>query len=62
MAINLDEHKVYVENLKMNMVPYSIAIQAIKEASSIDAEKYAKDLEHAMTELHRALNNVKLDD
>jgi hypothetical protein len=30
--INLEEHKVYVDSLKMDMVPYSIAISALQEA------------------------------
>ena len=30
--INLDEHKVYVDDLKMEMVPYTVAIKAITEA------------------------------
>lgn len=62
MAINLEEHKVYVDSLKMDMVPLSVALQAVQQATSIDAAKYAKDLEYAMTELHNALNNVNLDD
>lgn len=62
MKINLNEHKVYVNSLKMDMVPYSIAVQAIQEAVNIDTEKYAKDLEAAMAELRNSLNNIKIDD
>ena len=62
MPINIDKHKVYVDNLKMDMIPYTIAVQAIQEAADIDTEKYAVDLENAMTELRNSLNNIKLDD
>ena len=62
MAINLDKHKVYVDSLKMDMVPYTIAVQALQEAADVDTEKYAIELENAMTELRNSLNNIKLDD
>ena len=62
MPINIDQHKVYVDNLKMDMIPYTIAVQAIQEAADIDTEKYAVDLENAMTELRNSLNSIKLDD
>jgi hypothetical protein len=62
MAINLDQHKVYVESLKMEMVPYSIAVQALQEAVDIDTTSYAQELENVMKELRNSLNNIKLDD
>jgi hypothetical protein len=62
MAINLDQHKVYVDSLKMEMVPYSIAIQALQEAVDVDITSYAQELENVMKELRNSLNNIKLDD
>lgn len=62
MAINLDQHKVYVESLKMEMVPYSIAVQALQEAVDIDTTSYTQELENVMKELRNSLNNIKLDD
>jgi len=62
MAINLEKHKVYVESLKMEMVPYSIAVQAVQEVNDIDAEKYAQELDNALKELQNSLSNLKLDD
>ena len=62
MAIKLEDYKIYVDSHKMDMVPYSIAVQAVQEAADIDTEKYAEDLENAMTELRNSLNNIKLDD
>ena len=31
-SINLEDHKVFIESHQMEMVPYSVAIQAIQEA------------------------------
>ena len=62
MTINLEEHKVFVDKLKMEMVPYSIAIQAVEQAANLDTEQYAKDLENAMTELNKALSNIQIND
>lgn len=59
MAINLQDHKVYVESHKMEMVPLSIALQAVEQAAKIDIEKYTNDLEAAMAELRNSLNNIK---
>lgn len=62
MAINLEEHKVFVESHKMDMVPYSIAVEAVKELIDVDTAKYADELESAMMELRNSLNNINLDD
>jgi len=62
MAINLDKHKVYIDSLKMDMVPYTIAVQAVQHATNVDTAKYAEELENAMIELRNSLNNIKLDD
>lgn len=62
MAINLDDHKIYIESHKMDMVPYTVAIQALQEATDVDTEKYATELENAMAELRNSLNNINLDD
>lgn len=62
MKINLEQHKIYIETLKMEMVPLSVAIQAVEQATNVNTEKYEKDLEFAIAELHKALNNIKIDD
>ena len=62
MAIKLENHKVFVPSLQMDMVPYSIAVQALQEAVDVDTEKYAIELENAMKELRNSLNNINLDD
>jgi hypothetical protein len=60
--INLEDHKVYVESHKMEMVPYSVAIQAVKQATNPDTDKYVEEVETVLNELRNSLNNIKLDD
>jgi len=60
--IDLNKHKVYVDSHKMEMVPLSIAIKAVKEASTPEVENYAEEFEKAMAELRNSINNIKLDD
>ena len=60
--IDFTKHKIYVASHKMEMVPLSIAIKAVKEASSPEVENYAKEFEKAMAELRNSINNIKLDD
>ena len=55
MAINLDEHKVYVESHKMEMVPLSIAIAAIEQASNLQA--YQAKLDEAM----KMMNHIEAE-
>ena len=59
---NLEDHKIYVESHKMEMIPYSIAIQAVNQAANPDTDEYLEELEKAMEELRNSLNNIKLDD
>ena len=56
MAINLDEHKVYVESHKMEMVPLSIAITAIEQASNLQA--YQAKLDEAMKMMNDAFKDI----
>ena len=61
MLINIEAHKVYVDSLKMEMVPYSIVLQALNEVNDIDTEKYTKELDSALAEFHKALKSIKVD-
>ena len=54
--INLEEHKVYVESHKMDMVPLSIAYQAIAEM--YEYEKYQAKLDEAMKQINDALKDI----
>ena len=55
--INLDDHKVYVESHKMEMVPLSIALQAIAEM--YEYEKYQAKLDEAMKQIKDAFEEIK---
>jgi len=48
--INLDEHKVYVESHKMDMVPYSVVKDAISEIE--------KKVDDAMKLFTTSINNI----
>ena len=70
--INLYDHKIFIEDYKMEMVPLSVALQAVAEATSnsmptagpnnLDIEKYVDELESVMNELQNSVKNLKLDD
>lgn len=60
MAIKLEEHKVYVESHKMEMVPYSIAIQALDEKISEELDTYTKEIEKTMEELRKSISDIKI--
>ena len=53
MAINLDEHAVFIDRLQMDMVPLSVAKQAVEEAHA-NADKVEKSLE----EIKKAFSNL----
>ena len=56
--INLDEHKIYVESHKMDMVPYSVAMQAIQQAALGNSEE---KLDEALGLIKKSLYNIDLD-
>ena len=70
--INLYDHKIFIEDYKMEMVPLSVALQAVSEATSnlkptpgpsnLDIEKYVDELESVMNELQNSVKNLNLDD
>ena len=63
MAINLEEHKVYIESLKMDMVPFTVAVQALNDLSlELSNSGYLEELNKAMEDLRVSLNNIKIDD
>lgn len=62
MAIDLEKHKIYVDSLKMEMVPYSKAVQAVQEVQNSYTDDYLNKLEEALAQLQTSVNNVKLDD
>lgn len=60
--INLEEHKVFVASYNMDMVPYSVALKALEQSGGEQVNKYLKDLEFAMNELHRTMNQASLSE
>ena len=63
MAINLEEHKVYIESLKMDMVPFTVAVQALNELSlELSSSGYLEELNKAMENLRTSLNSIKIDE
>ena len=60
--INLEEHKIFVESLNMEVIPYSVAVKAVQEVSDPDTTKYFNELETAINELKNKVKDVDLDD
>ena len=60
--INLEEHKIFVESLHMEVVPYSIAIQALEELANNSNMEYENQLDEAIQELQNSINNLNLND
>ena len=49
--INLEEHKIYIDAHKMDMVPLSVAKQAVEEAYNAQLDKAIKTLSEELTSL-----------
>lgn len=65
MAINLEDHKVYIESHKMDMVPLSIALQAVADATVQTEPKMdeAMDLiKQALSEINNSVKDVLEND
>ena len=65
MKINLEEHKVYVDSLKMEMVPLTIAVKALEQCAEAAAEvnvAYQSSVEEAFKKLEESIKEIKLDD
>jgi len=60
--INLEEHKIFVESLNIEVVPLSIAIKAVEQASDDDTTKYLNQLDTALDDLKNSLENINLND
>ena len=55
--INLEEHKIYVDSLKMEVVPLSVANQALEEAVRGTETK----LDEALNLIKNSLYNIDID-
>ena len=56
--INLEEHKIYIESHKMDMVPLSVAVQAVQEAVTKETEQ---KLDEALGLIKKSLYNIDID-
>jgi len=54
MAINLEDHKVYVDSLQMEMVPLSIAKKAVEETYNEAVTK----VDSAMALIEKSLSEI----
>ena len=48
--MNLDEHKVYVESHKMDMIPYTIVVKAIEEMQKAYEKAAIGKIENTISE------------
>jgi hypothetical protein len=53
MAIRLEDHKMFVQDLGMEVVPYSIAIKAVQEAMEQD------DLHQSQATIEAELEKIR---
>ena len=59
--INLEEHKIYVDSHKMDMVPYSIAVQAVQLAVEQSFNSTEGKLDEALNMIKKSLYNIDID-
>tara|TARA_R100000951_G_scaffold67273_1_gene56755 strand:- start:1416 stop:1604 length:189 start_codon:yes stop_codon:yes gene_type:complete len=61
--INIEDHKIFIESHKMEMVPYSIAIKALTELSAeLSGDGYLEELDKAMQDLRTSISNIEIDE
>jgi len=53
MAIRLDDHKMFIQDLGLEVVPYSIAIKAVQEALNQD------DLHQSQATIQQELEKIR---
>tara|TARA_X000001316_G_C921525_1_gene35959 strand:+ start:957 stop:1139 length:183 start_codon:yes stop_codon:yes gene_type:complete len=58
--INLKEHAVYIDTIKTDMVPLSVALEAVKEAYEINnrLEEAEKSINNAMSEINNIFKDL----
>ena len=57
--INLEEHKIYIDAHKMDMVPLSVAQQAVEEAYNKELDNAIKKLSEELSSINPDLSNIK---
>lgn len=53
MAIKLDDHKMFIQDLGLEVVPYSIAVRAVQEALEQD------DLHQSQATIQQELEKIR---
>jgi len=65
MAINLEEHVIYNQDLKLDTVPLSVAKQAVLEATQHTEPKLDEAMgmiKQALSEMNESVNEALKDD
>lgn len=59
MAINLDEHAVFIQRLQMDMVPLSVAKLAVQQAleDNPKLDEAIEMLNKAMSDINKTISN-----
>ena len=59
MVINLDDHAVFIDRLQMDMVPLSIAKQAVQQAieDNPKLDEAIEMLNKAMSDINKTITN-----
>ena len=60
MRTNIEEHKVWIDSVGMEMVPYVIVMQALREVAE-DVEEYEIKLELATKRIENIINTIQED-
>ena len=55
--INLEEHKIYIDSHKMDMVPYSVAVEALQQALESTEGRLDEVLKLIKTSLYLDFND-----
>ena len=55
--INLEEHKIYIDSHKMDMVPYSVAVEALQQALESTEGRLDEALQLIKTSLYLNFND-----
>lgn len=59
MAIRLDDHKMFIQDLGLEVVPYSIAVKAVQEAlEQDDLHQSQATIETELEKIRKAFSEI----
>lgn len=70
MPINLEEHKIFIKDLNMEVVPYSVVLKAMEELevsltefqnNQFDIQEEMKKITDAFKEINEAFKDIDRD-